>query len=297
MAFLLGLITSAPVGFAPTAWAATFDASFIAGVRALQKQDFAAAVRHLQAALQEDPDSLEARKFLAIAAFRGKDYPVAIDAAGTYLEGREDSDVRMILARSLAATGQDEKAIAQFQAVANKPDDPFRDAANQAIAELRAKQPAPSAAGGGFKRPDGLSGSVQLALEYDSNVATAVDESTRGASAVDDARLVPTVNLSYDKPVGDRYYLGAGMLGFANFYEDEAQRFELQFLRADIHAGIVGQSWDLKRGYEYDVSVFDYDKALVSHRLSALYINLFSPRFVFVGLGSVARDLFAQNPL
>lgn len=265
-----------------------FQAFFVQGLMALEQGRNPDAVKLLEEALRYSPERHDVRKFLVIAAFRADDFDKAIQVAEQFLQTESDAEVSLLLARSYQATGQPEKAREIYASIAESENQEYAKLAETAMTALEAKQY--------FPRPPRLTGFAIAGLEYDSNIASSVEEGAEEPSGVADASFTNTLQVEYTEALGDRYFAGLGFLGFGNFHFDQGRQFDLQLLQGAARAGLVGRSWRLALEYQHDQVFFDYDDALASNRIKAALINIFSPSFVTTLIGSMSWDDFPGNP-
>lgn len=292
-AFALAVgLAAGPVG--AQAPAPGFEPLYERALEALKNKRYEIAVPLLRQALTMNPGSLEVRKFLSVAAFQRGDFKLAAEVAQSYLARASDDEVRLILARSRLQLGDRTEARRLFSAIADNPDSKFRQDARAAIDAID-RMERRAAEDRYYARPEGLNGLVIAGFEYDSNIAQTVDPSTSGASDVNDYRFTATLDANYDFRFGDRFYAGPGFLQISNLHFNEGHRFDLQLYRFSAHGGIVGEGWEGRLGFEYDLVRFGYHTELISRRIAGRYVNIVTPEFIVIALPSVSWDDYPNN--
>lgn len=270
-----------------------FDTHYKQGLDYFTQKKYAEAQQELVLAMEFKNDSPKALKHLALASFMVKDYPMARNIAAQYLDISEDAGVLVLFGRSCELNGDFELA-AKIYGKLVETANPYRKAAQEALARLAAGQPAQAAQPPLAPRPEGLHGVAILSLEHDDNIATTFypDGSLSGA---EDSRSSLILATDYDTLVGDRYYWGGGGLLFGNIYKDDGQPYEIGLVRANVHGGMVGPDWNLKLALESDYVDYGHDKEFDAERLALTFIKLTGNRYALIAQGSVANENWAKG--
>jgi len=276
------------------AWASTdFETHYQQGVDYFNQKKYEDARQELVVAIEFKSDNPDALKHLALASFMVKDYPMARNLAAQYLDIAEDPAILVLFGRSSELNGDLELAASIYQKLAET-SNPYRKAAQEALAKLQAgRQPQP-AQQPFAPRPEGLHGAAVLAIEHDDNINTTYDNSGR-PSGVEDSRAGLILSADYDVVVGDRYYMGGGGLLYGNTYKDDGQPYEIGLVRGNLHAGMVGADWNLKLAFECDYVDYGHEKEFDAERLALSFVKLMGTRYALMAQGSVANENWAQR--
>ncbi|NJC87354.1 MAG: hypothetical protein FIB02_02305 [Desulfuromonas sp.] len=273
-----------------------FSTHYNRGLGYFQQKQYDQAREELvlaMAAKGDDPDML---RHLALASFMVKDYPLARNAAAQFLNVYEDPAILVLMGRSCELNGDLELAANIYQKLANTTN-PYQSAAQTALNNLIESRQLPGQQGKPFfPRPEGLHGAAMASVEYDDNITTIYDQ-TGAPSGIDDTRAGLALAADYDAPVGERFYWGGGGLFLGNLYNDEAQPYEVAMVRGNLHAGLVGDDWNLRVALELDSVDYTHEHAFDAQRLAVFYLQLLGRRNILIAQGSVANeDWTDKNP-
>lgn len=259
----------------------------ILGVVAFNQERYQDAIMQFKKALAVSPGNVEALNYLLVAAFKINEHSTAVEAGeGLVKAGVNTNYVLFILAKSYREVGNEDKAQEYFQVLAGSEGDPYQDSAEFALAET------------GFNyRPKGFRGTLIGAYEHDTNVASSPAASSVTGTSVEADRAIATLLLEYNHRIGERWYVGGSLLGFANFYKDDlAKPFENALARFDAHAGLVGKGWDVRLMAEHEVTTLDNRKFVESDRVTLAYNQRIAKNYRATLQASAARDKFTGNP-
>lgn len=290
--------------FAVLAWAGgamavpadDFSTHYKQGLGYFEKKQYDQAREELVLAMEAKSDDPDMLRHLALASFMVKDYPLARNAAAQFLNVYEDPAILVLMGRSCELNGDLELAANIYQKLANTAN-PYQDAAQTALNNLVESRQLPGQKGKPFfPRPEGVHGAAMVSVEYDDNITTIYDQ-TGTPSGIDDTRAGLAFGADVDVPVGERFYWGGGGLFLGNLYNDEAQPYEVAMVRGNLHAGMVGDDWNLKVALELDSVDYTHEHAFDAQRLTVSYLQLLGRRNIMIVQGAVANeDWTDKNP-
>ena len=264
-----------------------FQRPFIIGIVAFNKEDYAKAIKKFQRALKVAPGNKGALTYLMFAGFKSENGKVAAQAGDQLIAAGDDSSRTLfITAKGHRLAENENQAREYFGRIAEREDDPYQTSAELALAET-----------GLSYRPKGLRGSLILAYERDTNIASAPSDSANvNSTNVKDFRWVVTASSQYNHRIGERYYVGATGLLLDQFYtRNDARDFEVELARVGVHAGMVGYGWDTKLAVERELVGFGHDAFITTNRAILTYNHQVTKNYRVSLIGRVADDTFEQN--
>jgi hypothetical protein len=269
---------------------AIFDAFMGEAITALGEARYEDAYALAEQSVALRPDDRRAQKVLIIAAYETDRTEQALEFASSFLDHSFDCDVGLIAAEANDTLGNAEASrSARIELVS------FGCGENGRGAPA---QPLPGVAGrdidAAHPRKEGFSGFVSAGLEYNTNVASRPDESGE-PSDIGDMGFTTTFELNHETRLDSNWSAGPRLLGFGNFYFDDARDFNVQFLRADVHASYAAENWSLSVAALHDEVIFDKDRTIASNGVTGTFIGLASQRLALVGIGTIKRDNFVDN--
>lgn len=287
---LLALWLPVAVAAAPALTADTdvrFQRPFILGVVAYNQKRYGDAINHLQQALALYPDEPTALTYLFYAAQQHGDHATIIGAGELLVrQDRAGGLIYYMLAKAYRVQGDEARARAAFQRVADAPNDPYRDAAEYALAET-----------GLSYRPHGWHGVFNLGYEYDDNVSPTPVETGQARQNIRDQRLVSYAQAEYQHRLGERFFVGAKALGYDQSHGDAGKFFDYRSFTAGVNAGVVGIGWDVRLDLQRDDAELRGDDYLESRR-AIVAANVRAARHYTVTVkGSFAVDDFVDSSL
>jgi len=264
-----------------------FQRPFIIGIVAFNKGDYPKAIKKFQQALTVDPNNKGALTYLMFAGFKSENGAVTAQAGDKLIANGDDSSRTLfIAAKGHRLANNEQQAREYFGRIAERQDDPYQTSSELALAET-----------GLNYRPKGFSGSLIVAYERDTNIASAPSDSANvNASNIKDFRWVVTASAQYNHRIGERYYIGATGLLLDQFYKNNVSKdFEVELARLGFHGGIVGYGWDAKLAVEHELIGFGHDEFINTNRAILSYNQKITKNYRISLIGRVADDTFPQN--